>query len=235
MFEVEELFDSIFINSYIKRNISLNNFKRFEVSINNQFNIPGVDMNSMINKLLYSEVKTTIHKEVFNRIADTNDFDYIDYMNKNIDDGQLYKQIVDIILTSNYNTIITNTQIGSIIQDSTNFHFNRYFSNTSLRSSPVPYIVGSIGYTKIFVNPYMKFTDNRLVMFNGSWLNLENLSKIDDSINSNNSIKFIFDLDIKTSDSKVVFIIDSEKSEGYLQYKSLLRENKINKILKDEN
>jgi hypothetical protein len=229
MFEVEELFDSIFINSYIKRNISLNNFKRFEVSINNQFNIPGVDMNSMINKLLYSEVKTTIHKEVFNRIADTNDFDYIDYMNKNIDDGQLYKQIVDIILTSNYNTVITNTHIGSIIQDSNNFHFNRYFSNTSLRTASVPYIIGCIGKSTVFVNPYMKFTDNRLVMFNGSWLNFKNLDK---TVSFNSHTNFNFEVDIQTSKSKVIFIIDSEKSEGYLGYKSFLREDKINKILK---
>jgi hypothetical protein len=81
----------------------------------------------------------------------------------------------------------------------------------------------------------MKFTDNRLIMFNGSWLNLENLIKTDNSASFNNQIKFNFEVDIKTSDSKVVFIIDSEKSEGYLQYKSLLRENKIDKILKNEN
>ena len=231
----EELLNRIFTDSYIKKDISLNNFKRFEVGISNQFNIPGIDMDSMINKLLYSEVESSIHKEIFNRITNTDNFDYVDYIGKNIDDGQLYKKIVDIILSSNYSLIITNAQIGSIIQDSTNFHFQKQFSNTALNTSSSPYIIGSIGYTKIFVNPYMKFTDNRLIMFNGSWLNLENLIKTDNSASFNNQIKFNFEVDIKTSDSKVVFIIDSEKSEGYLQYKSLLRENKINKILKDEN
>jgi hypothetical protein len=231
----EELLNRIFTDSYIKKDISLNNFKRFEVSVSNQFNIPGIDMDSMINKLLYSEVESNIHKEVFNRITDTSNFDYIDYIGKNIDDGQLYKKIVDIILSSNYYHIIVNSQIGSIIQDSTNFHFQKQFSNTSINTSSSPYIIGSIGYAKIFVNPYMKFTDNRLIMFNGSWLNLENLIKTDNSASFNNQIKFNFEVDIKTSDSKVVFIIDSEKSEGYLQYKSLLRENKIDKILKNEN
>jgi hypothetical protein len=231
----EELLNRIFTDSYIKKDISLNNFKRFEVGISNQFNIPGIDMDSMINKLLYSEVESSIHKEIFNRITNTDNFDYVDYIGKNIDDGQLYKKIVDIILGSNYSLIITNAKIGSIIQDSTNFHFQKQFSNTALNTSSSPYIIGSIGYTKIFVNPYMKFTDNRLIMFNGSWLNLENLIKTDNSASFNNQIKFNFEVDIKTSDSKVVFIIDSEKSEGYLQYKSLLRENKINKILKDEN
>jgi hypothetical protein len=233
----EELLNRIFIDSYIKKDISLNNFKRFEVSISNQFNIPGIDMDSMINKLLYSEVESTIHKEVFNRITNTNNFDYIDYIGKNIYDGELYKQIVDIILTSNYSLIITNGQIGSIIQDSTNFHFQKQFSNIALNTSSSTYIIGNIGHVKIFVNPYMKFTDNRLIMFNGSWLNLENLIKTDNSASFrrfpfNNQIKFNFGVDIKTSDSKVLFIIDSEKSEGYLQYKSLLREDKINKILK---
>jgi hypothetical protein len=131
---------------------------------------------------------------------------------------------------------MTNTHIGSIIQDSADFHHQKQFSNTgfcsTIQSSSSPYIIGSIGYTKIFVNPYMKFTDNRLVMFNGSWLNLRNLIKTDNSDSFNNQVRFNFEVDIKTSDSKVVFIIDSEKSEGYLQYKSLLREDKINKILK---
>jgi hypothetical protein len=228
----EELLNRIFTDSYIKKDISLNNFKRFEVSVSNQFNIPGIDMDSMINKLLYSEVESSIHKEVFSRITNTDNFDYVDYIGKNIDDGQLYKKIVDIILGSNYSLIITNVQIGSIIQDSTNFHFQKQFSNNSLNTSSSPYIIGSIGHTKIFVNPYLKFTDNRLIMFNGSWLNLKNLIKTDNSDSTNNQIKFNFEVDIKTSDSKVLFIIDSEKSEGYLQYKSLLREDKINKILK---
>jgi hypothetical protein len=226
----EELLNRIFTDSYVKREISLNNFKRFEVSVSNRFNIPGIDMDSMINKLLYSEVESSIHKEIFNKITNTDNFDYVDYIGKNIDDGQLYKKIVDIILGSNYSLIITNAKIGSIIQDSTNFHFQKQFSNTAL-NTPSSYIIGSIGYTKIFVNPYMKFTDNRLVMFNGSWLNLRNLIKTDNSDSFNNQVRFNFEVDIKTSDSKVVFIIDSEKSEGYLQYKSLLREDKINKIL----
>ena len=228
----EELLNRIFTDSYIKKDISLNNFKRFEVGISNQFNIPGIDMDSVINKLLYSEVESSIHKEIFNRITNADNFDYIDYMGKNIDDGELYKKIVDIILGSNYSLIMTNTHIGSIIQDSADFHHQKQFSNTALNTSSSPYIIGSVGYIKIFVNPYMKFTDNRLIMFNGSWLNLENLIKTDNSASFNNQIKFNFEVDIKTSDSKVVFIIDSEKSEGYLQYKTLLREDKINKILK---
>jgi hypothetical protein len=228
----EELLNRIFTDSYIKKDISLNNFKRFEVSVSNQFNIPGIDMDSMINKLLYSEVESSIYKEIFNRITNTDNFDYVDYIGKNIDDGQLYKQIVDIILSSNCSLIMTNTHIGSIIQDSADFHHQKQFSNTALNTSSSPYIIGSVGYIKIFVNPYMKFTDNRLIMFNGSWLNLRNLIKTDNSDSFNNQIKFNFEVDIKTSASKVVFIIDSEKSEGYLQYKSLLREDKINKILK---
>jgi len=232
----EELLNGIFTDSYIKKDISLNNFKRFEVSVSNQFNIPdipGIDTDLMINKLLYSEVESSIHKEVFSRISNTENFDYIDYIGKNIDDGELCKQIVDIISGSDYSNIITNTHIGSIIRDSADFHHQKQFSNTALNTSS-PYIIGSVGYIKIFVNPYMKYTDNRLIMFNGSWLNLENLIKTDNSDSFNNKINFNFDVDIHTSDSKVVFIIDSEKSEGYLQYKSLLRENKINKILKDK-
>lgn len=188
----------------------------------------------MINKLLYSEVESSIHKEVFSRITDTTNFDYIDYIGKNIDDGQLYKQIVDIILSSNYSLIITNAQIGSIIQDSANFHFHKEFSNTSLRTSSSPYIIGSIGYAKIFVDPYMKFTDNRLIMFNGSWVNLENIIKIDNSPSFNNQVKLNFEVDIKTSDSKVVFIIDSVNSDSYLSYKRVLRDKKIDNILDNE-
>jgi hypothetical protein len=220
---IEELLNKIFTDSYIKRNISLNNFKRFEIYFSNKFGIPD----EMFNKLLLSEVESAIHKELFNRITDTNDFDYIDYIDKNIDDGQLYKKIVDIILCSNYSTIITNTHIGTIIQDSINFQFHKQLSSTSLRNPSSPYKIGCIGQTEIFVNPYMKYTDNRLIMFNESSLNL-------DSINSNNNnMKISFDIDIKTSNSKVVFIIDSEKSEGYLEYKSLLREIKISNILND--
>jgi hypothetical protein len=233
----ENLLNDIFKDSYIKRDISLNNFKRFQISINNSFNIniPGIDTDIMLEKLLYSEVKSNIYKEIFNSITDTDNIDFIDYIGKNIDDGNLYKDIVSLILSNNFNYVITNAQIGSIIQDSQNFHFNKQFSNTSLRTSSTPYVIGSIGPTKVFVNPYMKFTDNRVIMFNGSYLNFRNLDRVEDvsNLNHHTNIRINFEADIKSTPSKIVFIIDSEKSEGYLQFKSLIRNINIDKILKD--
>ncbi|MDV7394656.1 hypothetical protein RZS08_24950, partial [Arthrospira platensis SPKY1] len=104
-----------------------------------------------------------------------------------------------------------------------------------LRTSSAPYFIGSIGNTKVFVNPYMKFTDNRVIMFNGSYLNFRNLNRVEDAsnLNRNTNIRINFEADIKSTPSKIVFIIDSEKSEGYLQFKSLIRNINIDKILKD--
>ena len=232
----ENLLNDILNDSYIKRDISLNNFKKFEISINNSFNIniPGVDTDIMFEKLLYSEVESNIYKEIFKSITDTDDIDFIDYIGKNIDDGNLYKDIVNLILSNKFSYVITNAQIGSIIQDSQNFHFNKQFSNTSLRTSSAPYVIGSIGPTKVFVNPYMKFTDNRVIMFNGSYLNFRNLDRSEGvSPLNHTNIRINFEADIKSTPSKVVFIIDSENSEGYLQFKSLMRNINIDKILKD--
>jgi hypothetical protein len=229
----ENLLNDILNDSYIKRDIRLNNFKRFEISINNYINIPGVDTDIMFEKLLYSEVESNIYKEIFKSITDTDDIDFIDYIGKNIDDGNLYKDIANLVLSNKFSYIITNAQIGSIIQDSRNFHFNKHFSNTTLRTSSAHYSIGRIGPTEVFVNPYMKFTDNRVIMFNGSYLNFRNLCRVEDVSPLNHNIRINFGADIKSTPSKVVFIIDSEKSEGYLQFKSLIRNENIDKILKD--
>lgn len=233
----EKLLNNIFNDSYIKRDISLNNFKKFQITIDNSFNIkiPGVDTDVMFEKILYSEVESNIYKEIFNSITDTDDIDYVDYIGKNIYDGNLYKDIISLILSNKFNYVITNAKISSIIQDSQNFHFNKQFSNTLLRSSSAPYVIGSLGPTQVFVNPYMKFTDNRVIMFNGSYLNFRNLDRSEDvsSLNHTN-IRINFETDIKSTPSKVVFIIDSEKSEGYLEFKSLIRNINIDKIIKDK-
>lgn len=229
----ENLLNDIFNESYIKRDIGLNNFKRFQISINNSFNIniPGINTDIMFEKLLYSEVESNIYKEIFNSITDTDNIDFINYIGKNIDDGNLYKDIVSLILSNNFNYVIINAQIGSLIQDSNNFHFNKQFPNTSLRTSSAPYVIGSIGNTKVFVNPYMKFTDNRVIMFNGSYLNFRNMNRVeDDNLNTNIN----FEADIKSTPSKIVFIIDSVNSESYLSYKRVLRDKKIDNILDNE-
>lgn len=226
----KEILNKFFNNSFFRHTKSLKNFKNYEIRFNKPDDLDKYsNYITHIEEQLYSEFQRYINKEAINIIEDSKNFDIIDYIGKNIDDGILSKDLISLIANSNYSNIITNSNIGSILQDSTSFHFSK-IENRLTNYSHSPYMIGKINNTMIFIDPFMKFNDNRIIMFNDISINIENIKNI--SHNAESNLQGIsFNYDIEKSESRVIYIIESEKSESYMKYKQFNRNNKIDEIL----
>lgn len=215
------LLDYILEDSFIINNKNLSNLKKFTINITNSENYSHI-YDEHINKHLMSNIKSYLFKEVISILEETEETNYIDYIGKNIDDGVLNRYLVEFIKSENYQYIITNSLTSSILQDVSIFN-HKLISYNFRRSSDSPYSIGQIFNTKIYTDPYMKYNDNRMIMFNDVFINLQNF-KIDNFGAS-------LDYSLKTSNSKVVFIVDSENCESYIKYKKHNRNINLNKIL----
>lgn len=133
-----------------------------------------------------------------------------------------------------YKNIITTGMVASVLQDCSEFHVESTGGGKISSGSSI-YKVGRLLNLDVWVDPFLKYSDNRIVLFNDIGINIYNISS---SIQSQATFAprlvlqcdFAFDV----GDSKVIFIIDNESSDSFRQYKSLQRDIKIDGILDEE-
>lgn len=215
---------------FVNKNKNLTNFTKYSFSYfnPNTASVFGLDVYDIAKGMVNSEINQSVSNSIIKSLLESDNFGYIDYINKNIDDNNFYRIVVELIKRENYKYLIVNSQIGSIMQDSPEFEYQTMGLRTS--ASAVAYGIGKIRDTKIYVDPYMKFNDNKLLFFNNIDINLSDFRVSD----APNQIIVDFLLDFEITDSKIVYVLDSVNSENYLSYKRVLRDKKIDNILDNE-
>jgi hypothetical protein len=244
MYNFHSEFNNLFNNiPFIKHDSTLNSFRNYSTEIAaanvDEINIFGLDADMIINRVLRQELESTIYREIFTCISNTDNFSYINFIDKfglfkslckSEKENYIYKEMTDLVLSGDYNYVIVSESLGHSLRSSPLFNTS-YNSNQD--SSSLPYLIGSIGYFKIFISSLLPFDDNRLLMFNEVYFNLKSVNKYTSVPEYRNS-KFSFDYDIRVSNSNVAYIIESEESNGYLQYKEFIRDKKLKNILDNE-
>lgn len=231
--------DVIKIYDWMKINKNLNNFERHQISMNNSgvgtaFNI---DVTSIVTSTLISELNQTLIRNILKSMFNTTKFDYLDLRpDGSLMTGRVHlERLVQMIYQSGYKNVVTTGMISSELMDSAYFSSNG-FQHASMSSTSTFYNSGSLNGVKVWVDPYMKFNDGRLCLFNDVDINIEDVDLVE-VINPGDiqsTFKIQYKSDFIVSDSKLIFVIESENSEAYVQYKSLQRDIKIDNILDGE-
>ena len=238
----ESIKDDIFIpQSYISINNNLKNFNNFKISISVPLNGSdlGLDVTSELVKTLRNEMNQHISKKILSGLFSTPKFDYID-ISDCVNTHTSVNRMIDFIISDyDHKFIMTNSQLSSSLCDSAKFHFQKIVSGFSVGSGAFPHQIGCISRHDIYCDPFMKFDDNRICLFDSCEINIENLNH---SIIAANTFapKMVvsYDLAYSLGDSKVLFVLDGdESSTSYKQYKQLQRDIKIDSLLdgKEEN
>lgn len=209
--------------------------------------IDSVDVEKMIANTLFDEFNQNISKIISRDIFETDRFDWVDF--RGLGDitylrdagSRIVESIIDVSVVNGhyhkneFSNIITTSKIVSLLQDSSYFNISAYNSNLSKRGSDINEI-GSICGVKVWVDPFMDFDDNRIVMFNNVNINIDDT--IISSMVSENTftprLKIQFKLDYRVGDSKIIYVIENESSKGWLKVKQLNRDIKINQILDEK-
>lgn len=235
-FEIVDIFNSIKDNifvpqSYLSINKRLKNFTTYQISVSipTNSNDFGIDSGSSIITLLRNEINQHIYKVLLKDLFSTPKFDYFD-ISKEINDHMSVNKIIDFVLVEDYNYLITNANLSNSLCDSSRFFIN----SKTMRGdwSGCPYNIGYISKYEIFTDPFMKYDDNRICLFNNCEINLDNITQIVVSEGTfSPKLLISYDIAFNIGDSKLIFIDDGENSTSYREYKKIQRDIKIDTLL----
>lgn len=121
----------------------------------------------------------------------------------------------------------------SLISDAPGFHFSS-LQNKSTNGSFV-YLTGKLADKDIYVDPYMRYNDYKIYLFDDVSLNIEKFTAaIVSEATFTPRLVVKFDYDFLVSPSKTINVIDLENQEALLELKAEHREQQIDKILNEK-
>ena len=231
--------DFITSQRWMVENKNLTNFetKKFSIPVttsemkNDYLNI---DMGAQLINIIKNEISNNIIRTLTKRLFTTQKFDYLDLR----PDGSLMngskhlEQLVSLLTGDNYNNLITTGLIASELQDSSSF--SPYVTTHDLKNGNEPQCYGKLGGSvEVYSDPYMKFNDGRICLFNTVEFNVGEMKAYETPYPGSLAPRIVieYDIDYNVNDSKLIFVIEDETSEAFKQYTSLQRDIKIDNIL----
>ena len=226
--EINQMFNDIKLSDVITLDKSVNtNFAKYSTSVQ-----MSSDDFSLIREHIEKDIASTISRKCIREILDNSKNEYLD-LTKYVNDIELDRlatnELIDYIIDSGYSKCILNGMLAACIQDNVSFSFSNITTNLSIGGDI--YNIGSISNVELYVDPYMRYDDNTVILLNEIRLNVDFI----DSRLSNEATfhpRIVIDFNIfSDSDSLVCYVLEKKGSPTYLKYISHLREQKIDDIL----
>ncbi len=226
--EIKNLFKDIKFNEVITfdKNVN-NNFNKYSTSIE----IASDDF-SIMKEYIEKDISQTISRKCIKNIIDNSRHEYLNltkYPNHIELDRQATDELIKYIIDSGYKKCVLSSMLAACIQDNVSFSFSNITTNLSIGGDI--YNIGSISNVELYVDPYMRYDDNTVILLNEIRLNVDFI----DSRLSNEATfhpRIVIDFNIfSDSDSLVCYVLEKKGSPTYLKYISHLREQKIDDIL----
>lgn len=220
------------LRPFVNINKSLYNFEKIKFTFSPPSVTSLVDSGEIILNLIRSEFNKMIYKKILNSLFDTKDCYFLDLRNFNGDKSRIIiNTINDNFSNYGFKNIITNGSLVSEIMDSSSFSKSFNTANV-INSSGIVYMTGSLMGRDSYVDPFMRYDDTRICLFNNVDLNNNvELHNISHEANFAPIMVFEVELSYQVKESKVIYVVESENSEVYNKYRQNLREEKINEIL----
>jgi len=226
--EIKELFNDIKLSDVITFDKSVNtNFAKYSTSVS-----VGPAEFDIMKEHISNDIIQSIGRKCVKELMDNSITDFLD-LSKYNNDVELVKpatdELIDYIINSGYKKCILSSMLASVIQDDARFHFK----TTVLNSGADIYSIGFLSTIELFIDPYMRFNDNIVLLINDLRLNI---NYIDSEIKNEATFtpRIVIDFDMFSSyDSKICYVIDKMYSNNYNKYLTELRDKKIDTLLND--
>lgn len=219
---------------FIKVDKNLRNFKTISVSMSlPQNEVAGIKIDDdRILGTIFNEITQNIYKVIMREVANNSTNTFVDIRNES-HRGKMLDKLSNSILNEDYKYCVTNPRLASDMSDSVDFHFSN-LQNRSTNGSFV-YLTGKLSGKDVYVDPYMRYNDYKIFLFDDISLNVENFTAAiisDSTIMPKLVIKY--DYDFLVSSGKTINVIDLENQGALLELKAEHREQQIDKILNEK-
>ena len=195
----------------------------------------GIDAEAAFIDHLKSEVSRHCANGIFKKISDLDSFSVHDF--RGMSEREVSSRIMDEIKATRFKCVLVSPKIGTILQDSPSF----VISSVSMDSAHVgsdTYMVGSIyGYHDIYVDPSMKWDDNRLLLFSDAFADASRFICSDPVVDShtfNPRVAIEFNFSCEVFEAHSMFVRDDSNPDIDPRLLSKMRDQKITRLLDEE-
>jgi hypothetical protein len=219
---------------FIKVDKNLRNFKSISVSMSlPQNEVAGIkiDDDRMLGTI-FNEITQNIYKIILREVASNTSNTFVDLRNEQRDFNVSHVNLIEKLCTS-IQVEDYKSRLSSDISDSAGFHFSN-LQNRSTNGSFV-YLTGKLGGKDVYVDPYMRYNDYKIFLFDEISLNVENFTaEIRHESTFITRLIVKYDYDFLVSPGKTINVIDLVNSDALLVLKAEHREQQIDKILNEK-
>ena len=195
----------------------------------------GIDMEAAFIDQLKREVSRHCCNRIFKEISDADSFSIHDF--RGMPEREVASRIVDEIKAFRFKNVVVSPKIGTFIQDSPSFVISSE-SMISSQSGSDSYMIGSIyGYHDVYVDPYMKWDDNRLLLFSDACADASSFccsAPIVDSHSFNPRMIIELDFSCEIAGAHSMFVRDDSNPDIDPRLVSKMRDQKITRLLDEE-
>lgn len=215
-------------------NNDIKNFKKINISVQkNTDPLPSyINIEESYISILTNELIGNLYKDVISHIKKESIVEYYDFFKKDIYGLSESNKFTSLVYSIPQNKIIINGRFSNIIADSLYSNgLNRSNTGNVINSnnSCLPYKIIENYNNIIFNDPYLKYNDNSLIVFDDILINIGNLDIFDDE--DKISINCLVNFEIKNP--KIYNVIESEKSDGYVDFIKRVRRGRIKGIVEE--
>ena len=220
--------------NFMKSGYAYNEKQTIQISTQyNDASIPGVNTEEIMINQVKSEINRSIYNKIIRDLFDTELYSVIDFRNSDFERRFLDEIVNTFNELNGYKNIICSGYIGSLITELMNYSANS--GNFKINNSSHVYKIGKLfGYLDIWIDPYMKFSNTRIVGFNDVYIDFDNVKHKEDNNNYTFSSRLLtsFDWTYNKGTSKVLYLLtDGSDPIVFSELKKIERDLKLKKIL----
>lgn len=224
-----EMFD---YSGFFKKGIHLRRFETKTIATNFPIHLPSNDIDvwaQWINTIK-EDFRRSVHSMSMKKIFDSENLSPLDY--REISDRDYSIDLVHEIAKRQYKNALVSPKIAALIQDTAFFmpdmNNSGSFSNC--------YRIGTIfSHKDIYVDPFLRWDDMRVCLFNDIFVNIEGVrADIRSEATFNPKIIMEFGFDFSCGTSEVLYLRDDEYPNLDPALASVLRDRKIKGILDED-
>ena len=224
---------------FCKINTNLTNFQRHSISAAVPVNafVEGLDQESYLYSIMSDEIKQTIYKIILRDLSSSTNIDFLDVRSMGGTDTHassvyLFNKILEYPFNTN---LVTNAKIATVLQDCAMFSVQA--SNKIYKGAEV-YPVGKISNLDIYVDPYMRWDDDWMCIFNEIEINVE-ISEPEIVAESTFAPRLKIDFNLAyriLGQSNILYVVEDgfKNMNAYNAFISKQRDEKIDSIIENK-
>lgn len=185
--------------------------------------------------ILKEELKQSLFRKLFKDSLKVSNIEFLDLRTLGLESTYLshvayLSKKVDRLNNIQGKNLLTNVRLATDLSDSSQFYVH---NNYSVSSGGLPYLIGSLSGKNLWVDPFIQYDENFILIFDSIDLEIVDMKKNinNNSPNISSQIEVHLDYKFSISNPSVLYIFTNDNQKNLSILVSAQRDERIDQIL----